>query len=275
MRLAQHLTALRAWCKKYLPGRWKPDVLRPGIVLRTDARVCGHTTTAMRDMSTLSPRLLQQIQSTYELRGSEHQISVCVIPIVYNHAHLVGSGPRERKCCILYLFDDLMSTSWFQPQPELSVFGLLRFGFWEFENEIRQGCASWPYEKTDDWPFLFHVFTLVGSFYHFSWFFSNFDRPWRTKVAENISFYHFPNFSATLTVPDARNHFTLPFFLIFRQLWPPLMHDTYTRYILKKVSQSWLSSLHEIYTTDWSFKYIYTYFVHQGRSKLPKNQEKW
>ena len=37
MRLAQHLTALCAWCKQSLPGRWKPDVLRPGI--RRDARV--------------------------------------------------------------------------------------------------------------------------------------------------------------------------------------------------------------------------------------------
>ncbi|CAN0126745.1 unnamed protein product [Laminaria digitata] len=27
----EHLTALRAWCRRYLPGRWKPDVLRPGI----------------------------------------------------------------------------------------------------------------------------------------------------------------------------------------------------------------------------------------------------
>ncbi|CAN0286800.1 unnamed protein product [Laminaria digitata] len=63
----QHLTALRAWCKRCLPGRWKPDVLRPGIagvrgsrvirlrpsmILSTpghcrDARVYGHTTTAM------------------------------------------------------------------------------------------------------------------------------------------------------------------------------------------------------------------------------------
>ena len=25
-------TALRAWCKQYLPGHWQPDVLRPGIV---------------------------------------------------------------------------------------------------------------------------------------------------------------------------------------------------------------------------------------------------
>ena len=32
MRLAQHPKALRAWCKKCLPARWKPDVLRPGIV---------------------------------------------------------------------------------------------------------------------------------------------------------------------------------------------------------------------------------------------------
>ena len=32
MRLAEHLTALRAWCKQCLPGRLKADVLRPGIV---------------------------------------------------------------------------------------------------------------------------------------------------------------------------------------------------------------------------------------------------
>ena len=32
MRLAQHLSALRAWCKQCPPGRWKPNVLRPGIV---------------------------------------------------------------------------------------------------------------------------------------------------------------------------------------------------------------------------------------------------
>ena len=32
MRLAQYLTALRAWSKQCLPGRWKPDVLRPGNV---------------------------------------------------------------------------------------------------------------------------------------------------------------------------------------------------------------------------------------------------
>ena len=31
-RLAELLTALRAWCKQCLPGRSKPDVLRPGIV---------------------------------------------------------------------------------------------------------------------------------------------------------------------------------------------------------------------------------------------------
>ena len=32
MRFAQHLTALRTWYKQCVPGRWKPDVLRPGIV---------------------------------------------------------------------------------------------------------------------------------------------------------------------------------------------------------------------------------------------------
>ena len=32
MRLTQHLTALRAWCKEYLPGGGKPDLFRPGIV---------------------------------------------------------------------------------------------------------------------------------------------------------------------------------------------------------------------------------------------------
>ena len=32
MRHAEHLTAIRAWCKQCLPGRLKPDVLRPGTV---------------------------------------------------------------------------------------------------------------------------------------------------------------------------------------------------------------------------------------------------
>ena len=32
MRLAGHLMALRAWCKRCLPGRWKADVLCPSIV---------------------------------------------------------------------------------------------------------------------------------------------------------------------------------------------------------------------------------------------------
>ena len=32
MRLAEHLTALRAWRKHYLPGWLKPDVLRLGVV---------------------------------------------------------------------------------------------------------------------------------------------------------------------------------------------------------------------------------------------------
>ena len=39
MRLAEHVTALRASCTRCLPGRWKPDVFRLGICM--GARVCG------------------------------------------------------------------------------------------------------------------------------------------------------------------------------------------------------------------------------------------
>ena len=38
----KHLTALRAWCTRCLPGRRKPDVLHPGIV--GYARVHGRST---------------------------------------------------------------------------------------------------------------------------------------------------------------------------------------------------------------------------------------
>ena len=44
MRLADHLTAvtaLRAWCKQCLPGRSKPDVLRPGTIGMHASRVHG------------------------------------------------------------------------------------------------------------------------------------------------------------------------------------------------------------------------------------------
>ena len=53
MRLAEHVTALRAWCKECLPGRRKPDVLRHGIV----GAIYGHTTTAMMISSTPPPAL--------------------------------------------------------------------------------------------------------------------------------------------------------------------------------------------------------------------------
>ena len=39
MRLAQHLTALRAWCKQCLPGRWNPHVPRPGTVVMRGSMV--------------------------------------------------------------------------------------------------------------------------------------------------------------------------------------------------------------------------------------------
>ena len=45
MRLAQHLTALRAWCKQCLPRRQKPDMLCPGIAAMrrsTVIRLPGH-----------------------------------------------------------------------------------------------------------------------------------------------------------------------------------------------------------------------------------------
>ena len=52
MRLAQHLAALRGWCKQCLPGLLKPDVLRPAIINRV------HTTTTMHDYeyTSLTPR---------------------------------------------------------------------------------------------------------------------------------------------------------------------------------------------------------------------------
>ena len=50
MRLAEHLTALRAWYQQCLPGRGKPDVLRFRDC--RDARVYGHPCTIM---STLPP----------------------------------------------------------------------------------------------------------------------------------------------------------------------------------------------------------------------------
>ena len=47
-RLVQHVTALRAWCTRCLPGRWKPDMLRPGIA-------------EMRGSIVLRPRLCMKL----------------------------------------------------------------------------------------------------------------------------------------------------------------------------------------------------------------------
>ena len=68
-------------------------------------------------------------------------------------------------------------------QPELYVFGLLWFGFWEVENEIWQGWSSWPYRKTHGWSFLTIKFLpLLGKLLFFSLiFFINFDPPWCTN----------------------------------------------------------------------------------------------
>ena len=48
MRLAEHLTALRAWCKQCLPGLTQHAPSRHS----RDARVYGHMTTAMHEMRT-------------------------------------------------------------------------------------------------------------------------------------------------------------------------------------------------------------------------------
>ena len=53
MRLAEHLTALRTWCKQCLPG-WVKIRHAPSRHSR-DARVYGHTTTAMHKLSTPPP----------------------------------------------------------------------------------------------------------------------------------------------------------------------------------------------------------------------------
>ena len=49
MRLAEHLTALRAWCKQCLSGLWKPDMLPPVIVGMRGHTQYDHTTTAMHE----------------------------------------------------------------------------------------------------------------------------------------------------------------------------------------------------------------------------------
>ena len=54
----QHLTALRAWCEQYLPGRGKPDVLRPGNVGVRRYIYYGHTTAAMHDNEYTPPPAL-------------------------------------------------------------------------------------------------------------------------------------------------------------------------------------------------------------------------
>ena len=40
-RIVEHLIAFRAWRQQYLPGRRKPDVLRPGIVGMRGSTVSG------------------------------------------------------------------------------------------------------------------------------------------------------------------------------------------------------------------------------------------
>ena len=53
MRHAEHLTVLRAWCEQCLPGSVKNR--RSPSRNSTDARVYGHTTTAMNELSSTPP----------------------------------------------------------------------------------------------------------------------------------------------------------------------------------------------------------------------------
>ena len=74
MRISQHPTELRAWCKQCLPGRLKPDVLRPVIVgtrgpMVTRLRPCMTTSTPPSRPSVLPGKYLSisyQIHTTYE-----------------------------------------------------------------------------------------------------------------------------------------------------------------------------------------------------------------
>ena len=63
MQLAEHLTALRAWCKQHLPA-WCVKTRRAPSRHSRDARVHGHTTTAMHKLST-SPRPPPPSPSTF------------------------------------------------------------------------------------------------------------------------------------------------------------------------------------------------------------------
>ena len=88
MRLAERLTALRAWCKQCLPGRCSPDVLRPGIVRM---RVYGHATTAMHDMSTPPP--------------SNHASSK-------DNIHISARDPKSNTTLACFFFVSQMFSDW-------------------------------------------------------------------------------------------------------------------------------------------------------------------
>ena len=75
----------------------------------------------------------------------------------------------------------VIGMSWFQRTPQLFVFVLLHLGFWELENEICQGCASWQCETTHSWSFFFFGFLLQMHFTIFSGLFGDFDPLWRTQ----------------------------------------------------------------------------------------------
>ena len=57
LRLTEHRTALRAWCKQRRPGRWKPDMLLPGNVGMRGSNSYGLKTTVMHGHDYFPPPL--------------------------------------------------------------------------------------------------------------------------------------------------------------------------------------------------------------------------
>ena len=72
-------------------------------------------------------------------------------------------------------------TSWFQRQPRLNFFALLRFGFWELENEIWHGCASCQDNNARCWTFFIYFFGCWDTFFCFFWIFR---RLWLSLIHE-------------------------------------------------------------------------------------------
>ena len=74
LRLAQNLSALRGWCKQCLPGRRKPDVLRPGIVGMRGSMVVRLRPCMITSISTPAPLPLGVILRGRTGRNCKHHM---------------------------------------------------------------------------------------------------------------------------------------------------------------------------------------------------------